>query len=281
MTISKLIRVLLHLLAVVVLTVLTQVGGVAYILALLSRRRLTGMVKAAWQSKLVLLLLFVAYYMVISFVIVPPLAKMSGRVALPCDRSADAELRPATWYTCACNRNYVVPILRDMLLEVSGDINEKYPGTSIGYLDANFPFMDGFPLIPHLSHNDGRKVDLAFLYLDKATNEATHKVPSIIGYGVHEPALPNEANTAAFCAENGYWNYDLIRHIVPQGDKEKYQFDRVRTKWLLIKLLTHPNTGKVFLEPHLRDRFRLGEYPKMRFHGCHAVRHDDHIHLQL
>jgi hypothetical protein len=25
----------------------------------------------------------------------------------------------------------------------------------------------------------------------------------------------------------------------------------------------------------------LGGYDKVRYHGCHAVRHDDHIHIQL
>ena len=30
-------------------------------------------------------------------------------------------------------------------------------------LDGGFPFLDGFPLLPRLSHDDGRKLDLAFL----------------------------------------------------------------------------------------------------------------------
>lgn len=39
--------------------------------------------------------------------------------------------------------------------------------------------------------------------------------------------------------------------------------------------------GKLFLEPHLKSRWRLGAYDKIRFHGCKAVRHDDHLHIQL
>ena len=30
----------------------------------------------------------------------------------------------------------------------------------IHYLDANFPFINKFPLLPHLSHNDGKKIDI-------------------------------------------------------------------------------------------------------------------------
>ena len=32
--------------------------------------------------------------------------------------------------------------------------------------------------------------------------------------------------------------------------------------------------------PHLKARLGLNSN-KVRFHGCHAVRHDDHFHVQL
>jgi hypothetical protein len=38
--------------------------------------------------------------------------------------------------------------------------------------------------------------------------------------------------------------------------------------------------GKILLEPHLRDRLGLTS-SKIRFQGCNAARHDDHLHLQL
>ena len=57
--------------------------------------------------------------------------------------------------------------------------------------------------------------------------------------------------------------------------------DETRTaealRWLAANL---PATGKVFIEPHLADRLgATGE--KIRFQGCRAARHDDHIHVQL
>jgi len=39
-------------------------------------------------------------------------------------------------------------------------------------------------------------------------------------------------------------------------------------------------TGKIFIEPHLVKRLKLASN-KIRFQGCRAVRHDDHLHVQL
>jgi murein endopeptidase len=45
-------------------------------------------------------------------------------------------------------------------------------------------------------------------------------------------------------------------------------------------LASEKSIGKIFIEPHLKTRLKLTT-PKIRFHGCRAVRHDDHIHVQL
>ncbi len=37
---------------------------------------------------------------------------------------------------------------------------------------------------------------------------------------------------------------------------------------------------KVLLEPHLVRRLGLSS-PLLRFQGCRAARHDDHLHLQI
>ena len=38
--------------------------------------------------------------------------------------------------------------------------------------------------------------------------------------------------------------------------------------------------GKVFVEPHLAQRLNVSG-SVIRFQGCRAARHDDHIHVQL
>jgi len=45
-------------------------------------------------------------------------------------------------------------------------------------------------------------------------------------------------------------------------------------------VLSQPGVKKIFLEPHLKQRMGL-THPKIRFHGCHSVRHDDHIHIEI
>jgi hypothetical protein len=38
--------------------------------------------------------------------------------------------------------------------------------------------------------------------------------------------------------------------------------------------------AKIFVEPPLAAQLGLSD-PKIRFQGCRAARHDDHIHIQL
>lgn len=189
-------------------------------------------------------------------------------------------LAPLTLLTPLLNRHYVRPELLQTAQEVAGDMNKRFPGTTVNYLDANFPFLNGFPLFPHLSHNDGKKLDLAFFYDDSKTGKDTSEAPSFIGYGINEEPLTGEENTVALCAEKGYWQYSFLTAIIPQSDKTHFAFDSERTRILVNLLAGKASVGKIFIEPHLKKRLSLSS-EKIRFHGCQAVRHDDHIHLQL
>jgi hypothetical protein len=159
-------------------------------------------------------------------------------------------------------------------------MNDKFPETRVNYLDASFPFIDKFPLIPHLSHNDGKKLDLSFCYRDTRTGEPTNECPSFIGYGICEEPLPNEIITADFCGDKGYWQYSFLTKVIPQDNKRDFTFDSDRTKELVTLFMTQPTISKIFIEPHLKTRLNLTS-DKIRFHGYQAVRHDDHIHVQL
>jgi hypothetical protein len=86
-------------------------------------------------------------------------------------------------------------------------------------------------------------------------------------------------DTPAHCARRGYWQYGLLGYLVPQGKKATMRFDAERTRQFVRLLVAQPGVGKLFIEPHLKTRLRLGS-GKIRFHGCGAVRHDDHIHVQ-
>ena len=159
-------------------------------------------------------------------------------------------------------------------------MSNKFPGTIINYLDANFPFVNKFPLLPHLSHNDGKKLDLSFHYNDSGTGLMTNDVPSFIGYGICEEPKDGEENKPEDCEKKGFWQYNLLRNNVSQANKDKLTFDNKRTRELVNSFASQDGLGKIFIEPHLKTRLGLNS-SKIRFHGCQAVRHDDHIHVQL
>jgi hypothetical protein len=274
----RVVKYILRTLVFIILTILTQVGGVIYLLSLLTHAfidRKTGRKISRVGLKFGSFLLL---YLLSTFLIVPVLARPFGRVALPITESG--HLQPLNIITCLLNRHYVRPELKEATLAVAKQMNARYPGTVINYLDANFPFINKFPLIPHLSHNDGKKLDLAFLYIDQKSGSPSDEAPSIIGYGVNEEPAANEINMPGQCALNGSWQYSFMSKIIPQGKKADFVFDAIRTKAVVNLFVSEKEVGKIFIEPHLKTRLKLTS-DKIRFHGCQAVRHDDHIHVQL
>jgi hypothetical protein len=218
------------------------------------------------------------FYFISIVLLVPPIASLFGRVPLPVFKMNG--LQPLNRITCLLNRHYVKPQLRETILIASAQIEKKHPGSVVNYLDANFPFIDKFPLFPHLSHNDGKKLDLAFMYRDAKTGKITSSHPSFIGYGVCEEPLANEYNMPEQCKQKRFRQYSFLKAVVPQNQKLQYTFDAVRTGGLVRALADFNTIGKIFIEPHLHERLKLTS-AKIRFHGCQAVRHDDHIHVQL
>lgn len=256
----------------IILTAFTQVGGLIYLVykpfGVAVSKRLTG------KKKLLRLVMFIFVYLILSLTLVPILAKRFGRVPLP---KTNPKLTPATSFTWLANRHYVKPELLDLLQETSDVLPENL---SIVYLDANFPFLDGFPLIGHLSHNDGEKIDLAFVY-SNSEGKYLNDGKSFSGYGIVELPKSAELDQPQVCADNGYWQYSLTTKFTFIEKSKDYQFDNNANKLLLARLASDKRVGKIFIEPHLRDRLRLNRFSKVRYHGCHAARHDDHIHLQL
>lgn len=274
----KIVTYIGRILTFLILTVLTQIGGIIYLLNFSTYRFINEKVNNKWLRKLCKLSTFVLFYLLATFLIVPVLAKPFGRVQLPA--STTNNLQPLTFLTCLLNRNYVRKDLRDVAFSVAKEMNRKYPGTIVNYLDANFPFVNGFPLFPHLSHNDGKKADLSFCYKNKQSLLETNGAPSPIGYGICEEPVGAEKNTAQFCKESGYWQYSFLKSVMPQGLKDDFVFYGEKTKYLVGLFANDNRIGKIFIEPHLKSRLQLTS-DKIRFHGCPAVRHDDHIHVQL
>lgn len=263
-------KIILHILIVTFLTIVTQVGGVIWILNF-GYFKFTNQKKAMWLR----FLSFTIIYLISTFFIIPPFAKLNGRIPLPFTKSSN--LIPHTYIIPLLNRHYVKPNLKSQLIKIADEINSENNKLKLSYLDANFPFIDGFPLLPHLSHKDGRKVDLSFFYTKD--NEVGNLKPSKSGYGHFVNPQNEEFNQTRECKLNGYWHYDYTKFLT-FGSRDDLEFDQENTRKLIINIVRDPLTQKVLIEPHLKKRMNLLN-SKIRFQGCHAVRHDDHIHYQI
>ena len=147
--------------------------------------------------------------------------------------------------TCILNRHYVRHELKENIQSVAKKMSKKYPNTILSYLDANFPFYNGFPLLPHLSHNDGKKLDVAFFYKSKLGEELNRKAPSLMGYGVFEEPKHGEYNAPKNCENRGFWQYSILEKFVPQWNKDDMVFDLNRTKSMIQFMLKEKSTSSV------------------------------------
>jgi len=262
---------ILTLILVIFSTVITQVGGLIvwlFIAPAIAVARKVGAYKTLIGSSVV-----IAGYLLTAIVIIPPLASISGRTTLPWASSDELLLSPRSWIFNLSMRNYVKSELLEMLTDVSQKYSAKYPGYEIQYLDASFPFFDGIPLLPHFSHHDGKKIDLALIYKDENSKQV--KSPSFFGYWIYAQPQKNERQPCANQKSPLRWDFDLL-----QSRHDSILLDEEKTAYLAKLLVAHTQTHKLFIEPHLKDRLHLNN-SKVRFQGCRAARHDDHIHVQV
>jgi hypothetical protein len=265
--------------AFILLTVLTQVGGVALLLAWFVARskRIAG--RAIGVRGAVSLLFFLAAYAALTWLVVPPLAALGGRLPLPCRADAARPFAAGHLLYCVLNRHYVDARVVSVLTQMSRDVARAYPGTITLFLDANFPFLNGFPLLPHLSHNDGRKLDLAYYYAAPDGAYLPGALRSPIGYWAFENPGPGDPSP---CPANQWltlrWDMAFLQQFWPDRPLEPER-TRAALNWLVTEGARH-GVERVFVEPHLASRLGVSS-ALLGFQGCRAARHDDHIHFQI
>ena len=219
--------------------------------------------------------IFAGLYILATFLIIPNLAPIFGR-----EKIKDSEfVRAHSFFYKLANRNYVRPELNKSLEKIGEEFGKKNSGIKVSYLDANFPFIDKFPLLPHLSHNDGKKIDVSLIY-ENPNGKLTNKKPSVSGYGAYESPTEKEYDQISICKDKGYWQYDFPKYLTLGKINKEIKFSKNGTRELSNLIVKQNAIGKLFIEPHLKNRMNL-KSGKVRFHGCQAVRHDDHIHFQL
>ncbi len=274
----------LALALILLLTLLTQVGGLVLWLAyglgeLLAGRRQGGR-SGRGNRGVLTAAAFIALYSLTSLFILPVLAPAYGRVALNCFADSQHPYAANSILYCALNRHYVIPGTKQVLEALSDHMARKHPGTVVSYLDGGFPLPIGIPLIPHLSHNDGRKLDLAFFYKDKTSGKPIPKGGAwFMGYWAFAPSWAQQQADPA-SPQDGFlrWRFDWL-----QGTFENYELDRARTADMvrfLVGSSASRQVQRVFLEPYLKPILKL-QSGKIGFAGWNAARHDDHLHFQV
>jgi hypothetical protein len=249
---------LCHALGVVGLTLLTQIGGLAYLAALLLTRRR----RRAYLATATILI-----YAAASIAIVPPLAGMLGRERVPCAST--------TLVGCVLNRTYLKPEIIALVGTLDQAMASRFPGSNVTILEGSFPFFDGFPLPPHLSHHDGRKVDLAYFYRDASGRPVARGSPSPIGYFHFQQPRPGDREPCAGRFTPLRWDFAWLQPKEPD-----WVLDEERTRAMILWLKARPEVTRIFIEPHLADRLGVSG-GKVRFQGCEAARHDDHLHVEV
>lgn len=191
-----------RILLFVLLTVVTQVGGVVYLGSWLWKRWRPS-TRWGWSY-------FPLLYLLV-WLVVPFFARLGGRVPLPYRATTEVPLQPQQLFAVLAHRHYVRPALRSEVVAVAQLLAQQNPEMVVTYLDANFPFFDDFPLLPHRSHDDGRKIDLAFFYQQEET--LTSRAPGFLGYGRCAAPEPGEKNQPEACANEGYWQYSILPRL--------------------------------------------------------------------
>nr|WP_321406638.1 hypothetical protein [uncultured Carboxylicivirga sp.] len=263
------LKFLFHFILFGLLTILTQIGGFVYLASLFIAKKIK---KKVWYKTSGV---FILTYTVFTFLFVPFFASLNGRQRVISNANVEAVNLLTVWL----NRNYVAVDMNKCISEISLELNKLNPDIKLRYLDACFPFFDGFPLLPHLSHNDGKKIDFSLVYEDES-GKIINKSKSNSGYGVFEDPKTNEYNQANVCLKQGYFKYDFPKYLTLGQKNADLHFSEKGTSDLMQVILLNKGIEKVFIEPHLKSRLGIID-SRVRFQGCKSVRHDDHIHIQI
>ena len=250
-----------------ILTILTQLGGFVY-LASSILARVWGL--KTWQR----IALHLLVYFFGALFVIPLVARLGGRAALPLWASDQRPVAPRSILYVLANRHYVKPAVRDVVITAAIELNKVYPDSVVYYLDGGFPLFDKFLMLPHISHGSGNAIDLTFCYRSSKTDEYSRS-PSPIGYWIYEEPESGEPQPYRDRRSWLRWNFSWL-----QGVNRDRKVDRERTRFLVRELLGDQRTAKVLLEVHLHRRWGI-VHSKLRFQQLHAARHDDHLHLSV
>lgn len=262
------------------LTILSQVGGLILLLWIPLFRRFKNKIPIVWMRHCSNVLGFILFYLIFNLSILPALSyTIHKRVQLPISKSGN--LAPVSYWTALLNRNYITQKGKEKLELIAERFSSKNPGMKLKYMDCNHPLKINIgekniwileSLFPHLSHI-GDKADIAFIYNDE-NGVPSNYTPTAIGYGSSVEPLKNEPCTPCDC-DKKKWFYSFMYRTLPQAN---YTLNSGKSRELILNFRRELNSA-ILIEKHLQKRFKLkGNFKEA---GCHSVRHDDHFHVQF
>jgi hypothetical protein len=210
--------------------------------------------------------LFFILYGLSSAFIVPSL---SSRIRLS---STNISLKPIHKAFHWCNRTYVTKDAYETLQKFEQLLKSSSPNTPVYYMDAGFPFSFT-PMFPHLSHGDGRKIDIALQWQDVRHHLLT-SAPSPIGYFIYDgPKSFEPSPCSSYKKLSMRWNMTWL-----QKYRKNFHHTHSHINSILIECFLKAGAKKILLEPHLKKRWGIN-HKRVKFQGCRAARHDDHMHV--
>ena len=183
----------------------------------------------------------------------PRSRRLEGAFRYPATADAERPFAAGSRLYCILNRDYVDARLVALLTEMSRAIDRADPGTVTLYLDGNFPFVDGFPLLPHLSHNDGRKLDLAYYYAAPEGDYLPGRMRSSIGYWAFEqPGAGDKPSCTGRSLLSLRWDIELASTALSQPTAGA----EANRRGVAVAGGEGPKFGieRIFIEPYLAAR---------------------------
>jgi hypothetical protein len=257
------------------LTLLTQVGGLALwpIFGTIYRySRLFPFLKRILFRTVTLGIA----YLVVCQTVVPLTAHMMGRTRLPIFATESLPTGPLHIGYTLLNRTYVQAHTYQAYTEAVRRFGKKHPGITVRYLDAGFPF-ETIPLLPHLSHSDGQRIDVAFLF--ESEGKHIDRALSPIGYWGYAKESRPRSECAGSTRKLGplrvslRWDFAPLQVLWPS-----FTLDRKHTRALFRELAKDTRVCSILLEPTLH---KILNAPKLSSNPCNVARHDDHFHLSI
>ena len=258
-----------------VLTLLTQVGGlILWPFWSLVTRFAARFPK--WKRRIITVLLLCGLYLVGGLGVLPYVAKRTGRVRLPIIATETLPTGPLHIGYAILLRNYVRSHTYSAYTEAVQRFGTQHPDVVVRYLDAGFAFPT-IPLLPHLSHRDGQRIDVAFLF--SKDGAYIDKTPSPIGYWGYAQESPPRPECAGIQQQWGpislslRWDFEALQAYWPD-----LTLDIDKNRALFHAFVKDPRVCSILLEPGLHPVLSA---PKLRKNGCGVARHDDHFHLTI